>query len=1321
MAEVWLARSFGVAGFEKRIVIKRILPGLARSPRFVRLFVQEARITAGLVHPNIVQIFELGRVGDDHYIAMEHVHGRDLTQVGRLLRQREERVPVALAVHIASSLLRGLAYAHALTDATGRPLHLVHRDVSPHNVMVGFQGDVKLFDFGIARLLGDKELAEGTGRPGGGKFAYMSPEQATGEPADRRSDIYSAGIVLYEMLVGHRLFGDPEPKEKLRRVQTADVPDPRIERPEVTDGLWHVLQRMLARDPEQRFSRAEEAEEALRAVLYESGLWADARTLQAWLADLYGPVSPPGAGGVDLAGLVQDVHRLRRTGTRPDPPEDVSEGSVASETTASGLDDLRVAPGECKSVCVLVADVLGMTDISARMEPEDVVRRHLRLLRRLRRSVGRHNGRIDRFQDDTLVVFFGLPNTGEDDLDRCLACARDLVRQARRLERTGLSVRLAIGVHRGEVTLGASGGRRLRYLARGDTIKLPARLSLEAEGGEVLVSDAVAALAQERWRMAEGPKLRQRGGRREACTWRLGGLRTGEGERRGRWVARGDEIAILGDALLALGGGQADGHGPGGALWVLGEAGTGKSRLLREIRGLARGREVALFAGRAAPYGPDRPLAPFRELVAEALDIEAGARPEAIRDRLGRLAHLGLAPPVRRVLAGLFAVEMGERAPTGGGGSVGDAAALFVQALARNRPVILAIEDVQHLHAEERALIGRVVDACRDLPVLFILTCREAPGAWADPPRWTIELGSLDGERLNAVAADALEARSVGAALGRVLGKTCEGNPLYAASLVQALAADGRISREDGVIDLRDPERPLTLPANLDGLIAARVDALPARCKAALQVAAVAGTRFSLVLMQAATGSADVEALIEQMIAGGLVTRDEEAPDGSFSFVSSLVWDAVRGSILATRRRECHTMVAHGISTLYRDNLDAHRHALALHLARSGRPGDAAVEERRAAEMLERQQQVEGAARAWERAVAWLAESGEQGMAADEAWMRLRAGECFALAGDPSRAELHLQVALDLSDEAMHPEVEARAHLGLGSLNRGRGRGGRAAVHFEAASQVVSLGGPLDPAVGGWVREVAVHALEGLGRVLHDAGDVEQAEARFQEALELATGDPSLVARALAALALVPVRRGDSAAALPLLEAAQEAAREGGDRILLGRVLNNIGAVHHSAGRHVEALACFRDALAVRQGLGYREGVAVNLHNVADTLLRMGEVARAWASFAHSRDVAREAGWQRGVAMNEVYLAYIDAIRGDAGAMERLVEATDRSATLEDRESAAQGALLQGRVLMGQEKTAAAQTVLAAVRVEAEELGARALVAEIDACLATLQ
>lgn len=1305
MAEVWLARSFGVAGFEKRVVVKRILPGLARSPRFVRLFVQEARITAGLVHPNIVQIYELGRVGDEHFIAMEYVHGRDLTRMNRTLRQQGGRMPVHLALYTVAGVLRGLAHAHALTDPTGRPLRLVHRDVSPHNVMLSFQGEVKLFDFGIARLMGETPAEPAAGRVGGGKFAYMAPEQALGEPIDRRSDVYSAGLVLQELLTGRRVFDQSDPAEKLAAVQAGAVPDLASLRPDLPADVCAVVQRMLAASPDERFARAEEAEEAVRAVLYELGERADAATLAAWMQDTCGAVAPAGGGGVDVAGLVEEVKRLRLG----EAPVHSTDPSGQSETTASGLDELRAAPGECKSVVVLAADVLGMTDASARLDPEHVVRRHLRLLRRLRKSVERHGGTVDRFQDDTLIVLFGLPMTREDDLDRALSCAQDLQRQVKRLERTGLAVRLAIGVHRGEVTLGRSRSRRLRYLSRGDTVKLARRLSLEADAGQALVSEGVAELSREGWQLAAGPALRERNGKPPCPTWRLGPRQRQGDERQGRWVPRGDESAVLGAALSSLA------EGAGGVLWIQGAAGHGKSRLLRELRTRARRHDVPLFAGRATAYGRDRPLAPFRDVVADALGIEPAATPHLIKHRLQALTELGLGPRERRILGGLFAVEVGARTPRGRPGQVADAAVAFVRGLSEQRPLLMALEDVQHLESGEQALLARVIESCAARPVVFILTSRGPPAAWVPEPRWSTRLESLDAGRLAAVAADAVGARVVGAGLRGVIARTCEGNPLYAEAVAQALEAAGRLEWAGASVELRDRETPPSLPPGLDGLIAARVDALPPRAKAALQVGATIGPRFSPALLTAATGSDDISDILGELARHHLVRSEE---DGAVTFVSSLVWETVRRSILAARQRDCHGMVAHGIATLHRENLDSQRLVLARHLARAGRSRDAAEQAARAAAQLEDQQLVHEAARTWACAVRWLGED-ESPPPAEEAWMRLRAGETFALAGEPSGAEVHLHVALDLAEEAMLPEAEARAHLGLGLLARGRGQATRARRHLEAAWQVVAPR-VADPAGPGWQQDVAVRASEALGRLLHEHGDQAGALARFEESRRLANGDASLEARALAALALQPIRAGDAAGALRLLEAARAAAESGGDRILLGKVVNNIGAVHHGAGRYGEALACFREALDVRQGLGYREGVVTNLHNVGDTLLRMDEVARAWASFTHARELASEVGWARGEAMNEVYLAYIDGTRGDGEALARLHAARSRAESLADKETAAQAAWLLGRLHLNRGEVAPARDHLTQARAQAEALAADLLLRDIGQDLAHL-
>src|SRR3990170_2643835 len=204
MAEVFKAKRAGVEGFEKIVAVKRILPHLSENKEFLDMFVDEAKMVAGLAHPNIVQIFDLGRIEKSYYIAMEYIHGRDLRTIMRRAREKGLRMPLDLSLRVVGQVCAALEYAHRKKDERGQPMQIVHRDVSPQNILISFEGDVKLVDFGIAKAA---TKASNTDRGAlRGKLLYMSPEQAWGRPIDRRSDVFSLGIVLYEMLTETKPF-----------------------------------------------------------------------------------------------------------------------------------------------------------------------------------------------------------------------------------------------------------------------------------------------------------------------------------------------------------------------------------------------------------------------------------------------------------------------------------------------------------------------------------------------------------------------------------------------------------------------------------------------------------------------------------------------------------------------------------------------------------------------------------------------------------------------------------------------------------------------------------------------------------------------------------------------------------------------------------------------------------------------------------------------------------------------------------------------------------------------------------------------------------
>jgi serine/threonine protein kinase len=269
MAEVYKGRIQGPAGFERVFVVKRILPHLSEDPTFIRMFVEEAKLSARLNHPNIVQIFELGAVESEYFISMEYIRGRDLADTMRAIWKTMGPPRPELVAYVGREACRALSYAHSLTDDNGRPLGMIHRDVSPSNIMLSYEGGVKLLDFGIAKALGEAPETTKSGTMKG-KYAYMAPEQTEGDDVDSRIDIFSCGIVLHEVLTGRRLFKGANDIQTIERVRRCEVPPPSFQNPMCPPELDNVVLKALARNRDERFSSASEMADALDDVVHTS-------------------------------------------------------------------------------------------------------------------------------------------------------------------------------------------------------------------------------------------------------------------------------------------------------------------------------------------------------------------------------------------------------------------------------------------------------------------------------------------------------------------------------------------------------------------------------------------------------------------------------------------------------------------------------------------------------------------------------------------------------------------------------------------------------------------------------------------------------------------------------------------------------------------------------------------------------------------------------------------------------------------------------------------------------------------------------------------
>ncbi len=296
MAIVYRAIADGPEGFARAFVIKRVRPELSKDPEFAKMLAAEARLSALLHHGNIVQVFELGQVGDEYYLAMEHVDGIDLVKLLNRCNKLGRPLPVGLTCYLIGELAAALAYAHDLSDGEGRALGIVHRDVSPSNVMITPGGNVKLLDFGIAKATDsarDEQTRTGKLK---GKVSYLSPEQAEGAEIDRRADVFGLGILFWECLTLRRLFRAGGDLATLRLVREAKVPPPSSVAAQVPAELDAIALKMLARDPADRYAGCAEIVAALRPVIHRLG--GDAPTLGRFVADL-GPFEKAEQGTAD--------------------------------------------------------------------------------------------------------------------------------------------------------------------------------------------------------------------------------------------------------------------------------------------------------------------------------------------------------------------------------------------------------------------------------------------------------------------------------------------------------------------------------------------------------------------------------------------------------------------------------------------------------------------------------------------------------------------------------------------------------------------------------------------------------------------------------------------------------------------------------------------------------------------------------------------------------------------------------------------------------------------------------------------------------------
>ena len=1220
MAEVFKAKAHGVEGFEKILVIKRILPELSQNPRFVEMFINEAKIAVTLSHANIVQVFDLGQAQNTYFIAMEYVSGMDLATVLKLAHKAGRRLSPELAVFIVSELVKGLDYAHRRRDADSHPLNLVHRDVSPQNVLLSNEGEVKLTDFGIAKA---RTVAQAVTDVGivKGKYAYMAPEQILGKSVDARADVFAAGVLLYEALAGVNPFQTGSNYDTLQRIRSGDVA-PIESLVGVPAEVARVVHTAMIWDPAQRYPSAGHLYEDLIQYLYGTGRRFGAKDLADFLASLRSSGQEDSGRAGDGLKATFEVESITAFEDQLPDRTRVERGRKITREPASGRKKNETTPHRERS------EWRDVTALGLRIAANDALSSKL-ITQIVHRFGGNPAGEINLANvanERVLLFLFGDINPDGRDAERSAQCALRIARTATAASAdAGHSTSVALALRAGRLLVDLSGG-----LVRDDHLNqlLQHTEQLVALSGasQILVDADAEKSMRNRFRLVPA-------GEQAQDAFLLANERS-MAEVYGRFIGRRAELKLIGESLARASRRELR------VIGLTGEAGSGKTRLIVETMrrlGLA-GHNVGLHVATLTPQMREVPLSAIQAMLRAVLGLDEFDPEALLRDRTTRLRELGLVSAEQAAVAAALGIKTTGRQPASLR-PLRAALLRIIRKLAEDRLTVFVWDGAEHMDPDSQSIVEDMLRAVSEARVAVMLGYRPP-----HRPRWIdlgnfeeVKLGPLSDDEIARLTATRLGADEIPLELLREVTQKSAGNPLYAEEFLKALSDAGAIRFEDGQVRFAVEVVGVQVPKTLRGIVASRIGRLDAMQRYLLQIAALAGERWNGEIVAAAAHE-DPRAVADALAARdmqGIVVRS--GPE-EYMFAYSLVRQVVIEGTTLEARREIHAATADAMAGLYPDRLDELAERLARHHLEAGQHDEAVDFLVRAARRFERESAVDDAIAALQRAADVIATVASPDRERMFKIYEEIAELCFRNR-DLELGEAMMQKAIKAAEShkadsyvARFCVWQARMLVSSSRIEEGR-RWLDQAQHVARALTEPDLS-----------RDVFIAKADADAR----SGEFDQAVGSLKEALEIARASNApeeAELRCLMPLALTYARMADHESAMQTLGQVKRMAEKHADALTDAQVLRLESQIHYHARDPEASARAAAQAMEIAREANLHYETALNAHNMGEAFLRLGDYRRAFAALRSSYETSSEHGYTRLQMSNMRFLGFIDATR----------------------------------------------------------------------------
>ncbi|MEB2312644.1 MAG: protein kinase [Sorangiineae bacterium] len=1273
MAEVFLAKKQGAEGTFKLLVVKRILPAHGSSRRFRAMFAEEAQLATRLNHPNIVQVYDFQDYGDEgQLLSMEYVEGPDLRKVMRAAQARGTRIPPFVAAHIIAEVAKGLHYAHERKDEGGAPLDIVHRDVSPQNVLVSYEGAVKIADFGIASANLFRE------EPGvlKGKTAYMSPEQARGERVDRRTDVYSLGVVFHELLTGRALHGAAEGSELLDAVRVGQVEPPSTFVRDVPGELEVVVMRALARDREDRFPTARELAASITRALFQKQQLVDSHVLESVLSELIGrertspgvPLPPATSAHGTPAEAAGEVPAHPGTAGAAEEWRDEQTGTGQA---MRGLGVRGREGREVRHVAVVSMNLNGAAELEAALG-EGAARSFLEQLRAIFDELAFKHGARWTWDGNTARAVVGLlanPARAAADAAWLAVDVHEAIQGA--CDHLPVPLRASVGIVRGIATGHRdAAGHLIDHQLQGAAEYLSGLLGGRAPDGATWVAGGLYRLVRRDFIWGDAPTVELDEARNLPKNMRIYALLrplTREEKLEEMALAPSDligrdaELADLQAAYHRAVTPPAAGGGLGQitARVIVGELGIGKTALasafLAELPPDAR-----ILRIECSPARSEVPFSNVAEWIRELTGLDTNRSIEEASQRIVELlGDFASGDHGAEIVASMAELATGRAALAHDEADVAHHRRLVASGVRRffaraavEAPLVVLIDGIQWSDRPSLELVSELVRRADPLPVLALLAMR--PDDRIAPlvdGLVRIELKGLSSDNQIRLLQARLGATEGVAQVCADLLPRAAGNPFFLLEMVDALLERGSLElREhaDGKTELarveRDGETAQPLPSTLEQLIADRLAELPPEEQVIVEWLAVAGGPLPVTELTTLVGGSCDDA-VARLCARGLCDLKGDVVDVRHP----LTRDVAHLALHRADRVRMHKKLGEYLAgTPLAEGLTAA--IVGRHFARGMDHERAAEHYLKAASAARASYQTQLSARYYRRALSLLPEDDLRRLEAHEAVEAI-----CRIQGRWSERRKHLTALRRLAKLSGKPRWVATALLRTARLDLDAGHLARGLSSAQRAEQVARQSG--SPSL-----EIQAELL--MAEMLRDLGDMQGALSACDRALEttsrgtVSAWEHADVLRARGTL-LRRVGRVDEA-----IEAHAEAIaifKQVGARRMEARAKNSLAFALFVMGRYEDAIALALDAIRIDLAIGGRFQIAKTLSNIGQSYARLGDVERGQAYLARAREAHQRYGDQDAradtlLATAEVLLevgdvAAADTLVGDAGAL----------------------------------------------------------------------